>query len=192
MKLIQGRKRLITWWQEFKKWFPTAPLEFRQENEIRRDLQVSHIFAVRIVLGQSKQTRFCQPFNNWRRTVVQPSSITTAESRNCPNPSQRHCPPLTGSQRNSSCLKICSKQVWKLQSTQRRRQNEFHPLSSVVLRYKHSKTSPASTERIWEKFWLCSLENTWNLSQWLQQNTNFNEWSSTQRTRKKIDFLDEL
>ena len=35
------------------------------------------------------------------------------------------------------------------------------------------KTSPAPTERVWEKSWLCSVENTWNPSQWLRQNTNF-------------------
>ena len=44
------------------------------------------------------------------------------------------------------------------------------------MRYKHSKTSPASTEWVWEKFWICSLGNTWNPSQGLQQNTNFNDW----------------
>ena len=30
------------------------------------------------------------------------------------------------------------------------------------MRYKHSKTSPAPTVRIWENFWFCSGWNTWN------------------------------
>ena len=47
---------------------------------------------VRIPLRQLKPTRFCWPFNNWRRTPIQPISITTlAESQNCLNPSQRRC-----------------------------------------------------------------------------------------------------
>ena len=46
--------------------------------------------------------------------------------------------------------------------------------SCMVMRCRRSKTSPAPTERIWEKSWLCSVENTWNPSQWLRQNTNFN------------------
>ena len=41
-----------------------------------------------------------------------PISITIlAESRNCLNPSQRRCLRLMENQRNSSCLKICSKRV---------------------------------------------------------------------------------
>ena len=43
---------------------------------------------LRIVIPsrQLKQTRFCWPFNNWRRTPTQPISTTIlAESRNCPN-----------------------------------------------------------------------------------------------------------
>ena len=56
-------------------------------------------------------------------------------------------------------------------------------LSCVVMLCKLSKTSPAPTERIWEKFWLCLVKNTWNLSQWLRQNINFNDWSSIPQTR---------
>ena len=51
----------------------------------------------------------------------------------------------------------------------------YSTLSCVMMRYKHSKTPPAPTERIWEKLLLCSVENTWNLSQWLRQNTNFDD-----------------
>ena len=47
--------------------------------------------------------------------------------------------------------------------------NYFHSLflSCPVMRYIRSKTSPAHTEKIWEKFWLCSVEKTWNISQGL-------------------------
>ena len=61
------------------------------------------------ILRQLRQTRFCWPFNNWRRTPIQPISTTIlAGPRNCLNLLQRR---LTENQRNSSCLKICSKRV---------------------------------------------------------------------------------
>ena len=56
-------------------------------------------------------------------------------------------------------------------------------LSCEVMHCKPSKTSPAPAGRIWEKSWLCSVENTWNLKQWQQQNTKFNDWSSIPQTR---------
>ena len=90
--------------------FPTAPLLLRQANRRRRAPQVNHNFAVRIPLRQLRQTRFCWPFSNWQRTPIQPISTTTlAESRNCLNLSQQQCLRLMGNQRNSNCLKICSK-----------------------------------------------------------------------------------
>ena len=77
----------------------------------RRAPQVSHNFAVGIPQRQLKQTRFCWPFNNWRRVIQAISTTTTTESRNCPNPSQLQCPQLMENQRNSNCLKICFKRV---------------------------------------------------------------------------------
>ena len=57
-----------------KKARSTSQPQFRSENTLR----------------QLKLTRFCWPFNNWRRTPTQPISITIlAESRKCLNPSQR-------------------------------------------------------------------------------------------------------
>ena len=101
----------VTWWQQFKERFPTAPLEFPQENKRRRVPQVSHNFAVRTPLRQLKQTRFCWPFNNWRQTVIQPISTTTSvDSRICLNSSKRQRPHLIENQRNLNCLKIYSKQ----------------------------------------------------------------------------------
>ena len=106
--------RTLTRWQELEKRFPTAPLVLRQEKKRTRAPQVSLNFAVRIPLRQLKQTRFCWPFNNWRRTAIQPISTTiSAESRNCLNPSQLQCPHLMENRRNSNCFKIYSKQVWK-------------------------------------------------------------------------------
>ena len=102
----------LTWGQVFKKGFLSAPLGLLQENKGRRAPQVNHNFAVRTTLRQLKQTRFCWPSNDWRQTVIQPISTTTSlESRNCPNPSQQQCQPLTGNQRNLNCLKIFSKRV---------------------------------------------------------------------------------
>ena len=88
----QGQKSTLTWWQELQKkfattltWrqqlrkkFPTSPLLLRQANKRRRAPQVSHIFAKRMHLRQLRQTRFCWPFNIWRRTLIQPISITTS------------------------------------------------------------------------------------------------------------------
>ena len=48
--------------------------------------QVHLNFAVKIPPRHLRQTRFCWPFNNWRRTPTQPISTTIlAESRNCRN-----------------------------------------------------------------------------------------------------------
>ena len=103
---------VLTWWQEFKKRFPTAPLELLQGSKRMRAPQVSHNFAVRTPLRQLKQTRFCWPFSNWRRTLILPMSIPlVTESRNCLNPSRQQCPPSMGNQRSLNCLKIYSKRV---------------------------------------------------------------------------------
>ena len=149
-------------------------------NKRRRAPQLSHNFAVSKPLQQLKQTRFCR-----RRTAIQPSSTTTSvESRNCLNPSQVQCPHLMENQRNSKCLKICSKQVWKSPISWRRKtKRTTSTLSRLVMLYKLSKTSLAPTERNWEKSWLCSIGNTWNPSQWLRQNINFNDCSSIQQPR---------
>ena len=51
-------------------------------------------------------------FNNWRRTAIQPISITiSVESRNCLNPLQRQCPHLIENQKSSNNLKTYSKRV---------------------------------------------------------------------------------
>ena len=102
----------MTWWQQFKKMFPTAPLDFPQENKRMRAPQVSHNFAARTPLRQLKQIRFCWPFSSWRRTVILPMLITTVTKfQNCLSLSRQQCPPSTGNQRNSNCLKIYSKRV---------------------------------------------------------------------------------
>ena len=81
-----------------KKARSTSQRQIRSENTLR------HL----------KQTRFCWPFSNWRRTVILPISKTLeTESRNCLSPSRQQCPPSTGNQRNLNCLKIYSKRVWK-------------------------------------------------------------------------------
>ena len=89
---IRNRPPIVTG-QEFKKRFPTAPLELRQEGKKRHASQVSHNFAVKAPLRQLKQTTYCLPLNSWRRTVIQPISRTTkTECRNSLNPSHRLCP----------------------------------------------------------------------------------------------------
>ena len=65
---------------------PTAPPVLHQGNRRRRAQQVNLNFAVKIPPRHLRQTRFCWPFNNWRRTPTQPISTTIlAESRNCRN-----------------------------------------------------------------------------------------------------------
>ena len=79
-----------------KKARSTSQPQFRSENTLR----------------QLRQTRFCWPSNNWRRTPIQPfSTIILSESRNCLSLSQRQCLRLTENQKNWNCLKICSKRV---------------------------------------------------------------------------------
>ena len=99
-------------------------------------------FAVRTPLWQLKQTRLCWHFNNRRRTVIQPISTTTSvESRNCPNPLQRQCPPLTQNQTNSNRSKTCTKRFWK--STEEDKKNYFHSLlRGDVLQTFKNITSP--------------------------------------------------
>ena len=76
--------------------------------------RVSHNSAVRTPLRHLRQTRFCWPLNNGQRTVIQPiSTIISAESQNCRNPSWRQCPRLMENQKNLNCLKVYSKRVWK-------------------------------------------------------------------------------
>ena len=90
---------------------PYCSISTSSGKQKRRAPRVSHNFAVRIHLRQLKQTRFCWPFNNWRRSVIQPISTTSVESRSCLNSLQRQCPHLMENQISSKCLKISSKQV---------------------------------------------------------------------------------
>ena len=57
--------------------------------------------------------------------------------------------------------------------------------------YKLLKTSQGLTEKIWEKSWLCSVGNTWNPNQWLQQH-KFQRLVFNPANQKLVDFLDEL
>ena len=61
--------------------------------------------------------------------------------------------------------------------------NYFHSLKRGDALQTFKNITSLNRERIWEKIWLCSVENTWNFSQGLQQNTNCNDWSSIQWTR---------
>ena len=68
------------------------------------------------------------------------------------------------------------------QLTEEEKINYLHTLMrGDALQTFKNITTP--TKRIWQRFWLCSLGNTWNLSQWLRQNKNFNDWSSIPQTR---------
>ena len=79
-----------------KKAHPTSQPKFRSENA------TATTQADQSLLGLQQMAR----------PVIQPISTTiSTESRSCRNPSKRQCPRLTGNQRNSNCLKICSKQV---------------------------------------------------------------------------------
>ena len=162
MWTIQSRKRLTKRWQEFRKRFAIVPTWRR---EFKKRLLTAPLGTL-----SGKQKKAC--------STSQPNFAAKI-------PLRQQCPPSTENQRNSDCLKICSEQVWK--STiilQKRTKETISILSCMVMHYKHPKTSLAPTERSWENFWQCCLENTWNLSQRLQKNTNFNDWSSIQRTTR--------
>ena len=163
--MIQSRKCHITWWQEFQKRFPTNPLELRQENKRMCAPRVSHNFAVSTPLRQLKHTTLCWPFNNWRLTGTLPISISiSGETRNCPNPSQRQSPLLTGSLRNSNCLKIFSKITENQQWTHGGGQNKILPLShawrSAATIQKHHQTQ----QREFGRFFDCDMWKTRKIS----------------------------
>ena len=121
---------ISTWRQKLKKRFPSAGLELPQENKRRLAPQVSHNFAVRIPLRQLKQTRFCWPFNNWRQTVIKPSSTTISqESQNCLSPSRQQCPPWRGVREIWTVWRSIPNEFKNPQSAHRRRQNKLFPLS---------------------------------------------------------------
>ena len=137
---------------------PFCSLELRQENKRRLALHISHNFVVKTPLRPFRQTRFCWTFNKWRRIVIQPISTTTTstESRNCPKPSQRQCPLLTGNQRNSNCLKICCKQLWNSTTNwQKKTKQTISTLSSVVTHYKPSKPLHQPQEREFGRYSDC-------------------------------------
>ena len=106
---IRHNSHIMTATQEEIPYFSPTTSSSKQK---KARSQVSLNFAVGTPLLQLRQTRFCWPFSNWRRTPIQPISKTTlAESQNCLNPSQRRRLRWMGNQRNSNCLKICSKRV---------------------------------------------------------------------------------
>ena len=75
---------------------PYCSLELPQENKRRRAPQVSHNFAVRTLLRQLKQTRFCWLLSIWRATAFPPTSTTTfTEFQNCLNPLRQQGPHST-------------------------------------------------------------------------------------------------
>ena len=131
-------------------------------NKRGRAPQVGHDFAFKTRMRQLKQTRFCWPFSNWQVTVNLPISRTTlTEYRKSPNPSLQQCLFLMKNLQKLICLKICSKQVWKTTNNSRKK-TEYtkSTLSCEVMLCRRSKTSAAPAEEIWQKPWLCSVENT--------------------------------
>ena len=60
------------------------------------------------------------------------------------------------------------------------------------MHYELSETSSTPTERSWEKFWLCSVENTWNLSQLATRKHKFRRLVFNQGNQNLIDFPDDL
>ena len=85
-------------------------------------------------------------------------------------------------------FKDLSRQVSKSTINLQKKTKKCYTLPCEVMHWKHSKTSPAPTDWIWEKVFLCFVKDTWNLNQWLQQTTNFNVWSSSQGTKIKLIF----
>ena len=132
---IRSKKRRIIWWQELKKRFasvltkfknrlPTAPLELHQENIRRCALHVSHNFTAISLAPQQLASNSNSA--NFRNNVNRIS-----KSRTCPNPSQRQCPPLTGTQKNWTVWRSDPNKFEKSQSAYRRRQNKLLPLSNA-------------------------------------------------------------
>ena len=103
---ITAQRMPTTWWQEFKKKFPTAPLYNLQASRRNNTLQVQCNSAMKTPLRRSEQTNFCWPFNCWRKTaILQFSTTTFIELPNCQCHSPQLCPSLTGNPGDLSCLK---------------------------------------------------------------------------------------
>ena len=69
------------------------------------------------------------------------------------------------------------------QPTDRPQQKKLNPLFHAWWRTTNLQNITSFNRENREKIWLCSVENTWNLSQWLQRNTGFNDWSSIRQSR---------
>ena len=119
--------------------------------------------------------------NNVNRISKLPKSLTTT------------MPTFDGKLENSNCLKMCSRQVWKSTISWRKKTKEiFSTLSCVVMHYKPSKTSPAPTEKIWEKSWLCSVKKNVKPQSMATAKHKFQRLVFNPANQKLIDFLDEL
>ena len=153
--------RRLTWWQEFTKKLPTAPLAHLQESRKRTALQVNLNSAAKTPLKRLRQTKFCWHFSSWQTTIVLQISITIlTEFPNCQSHLRQRCQRLTGNLKSSSCLKICSKPVSKFKiNWQSRTELTTSILSWGEMHYRHLKTLMAPPERIWEKFWQFSEGN---------------------------------
>ena len=78
-----AQKMATTWWQEFKKISPTAPLERLQASKRKRALQVNHKTALKTPLWRSKQTKFCWVSSKWQTTAILQILITTFREFPC-------------------------------------------------------------------------------------------------------------
>ena len=99
-------------------------------------------------LRQLNKTRFFWPFSSWRAIVTQPTSLTISANLRTAQSLAATIPPLTESQRNLNCSKICSKQIQISTINSRKKpKSTTSTLLFAITHYKRSKTSPASTEK---------------------------------------------
>ena len=146
-----------------------------RQPQFRSDVTSATIEADQILLALQKlamNSNSANFNNNNSRISKLPNSLTTT------------MPTFDGNSKKFELFEDLFQTSLKIhnQLTEEDKINNFHSLMCVML-YSLSKTSLAPTEGIWEKSWLCSVKTRWNPSQWLRQNTSFNDWSLTPQTR---------
>ena len=156
-----------------------------QESRKGSALPVNQISAVRIPLGQSKQTKFWSTFSSWQTTTFLRISITiSTEFPNYQNHSRQRCPRSTGNLRSLSCLKIFFERASKFKISWLKMTESTTSIPWWgQMRYKQFKTLMAEPERTCEKLRQFSKRGTLNPNKWRQRNTNSRNLSSIQQIK---------
>ena len=145
-------------------------------------------------LRQFKLTRFCRPSSNWRRTVVQPISITPSkEPRNCPNPSQTTMPTFDGKSEKFELFEdpFQTSSIIHNQLTEEDKLNYFHFLMRGDALQTIEKITSPNRENLGEILTVFRRKYV-KLQSMATSKHKFQRSVFNRADQKLIDFLDEL